>query len=239
MKTADGNGLRGQRREIAPITRGASASTAILVCIVFLAACRGSIGRNAIEMPAPRQLPPTRAIATGDQSWRNDGSRGCRGVAPPELRYSRRKNRHEPPHRHRRGRTRDPRQLRRRADASRATRSPPTPTAREALAAFRTRLPDLALIDIGLGDEHRRRLRAVPRAARAVGDAADHLPSARDSDFDIVSGLRLGADDYLTKDVEPAAARGAHRRAVPAQRPAARSRRRPRTCSSAARSRST
>ena len=25
--------------------------------------------------------------------------------------------------------------------------------------------------------------------------------SARDSDFDIVSGLRLGADDYLTKDV--------------------------------------
>jgi len=25
--------------------------------------------------------------------------------------------------------------------------------------------------------------------------------SARDSDFDVVSGLRLGADDYLTKDV--------------------------------------
>ncbi|HLP25390.1 MAG TPA: winged helix-turn-helix domain-containing protein, partial [Acidobacteriota bacterium] len=25
--------------------------------------------------------------------------------------------------------------------------------------------------------------------------------SARDSDFDIVSGLRLGADDYLTKDI--------------------------------------
>jgi len=25
--------------------------------------------------------------------------------------------------------------------------------------------------------------------------------SARDSDFDIVAGLRLGADDYLTKDV--------------------------------------
>ena len=46
----------------------------------------------------------------------------------------------------------------------------------DALAAFRTRLPDLAIIDIGLARRDRRRLRAVPRAPRAVADGADHLP---------------------------------------------------------------
>lgn len=41
--------------------------------------------------------------------------------------------------------------------------------------------------------------------------------SARDCDFDIVAGLRLGADDYLTKDAgcEPAAPGCAHRGALP------------------------
>ncbi len=70
-----------------------------------------------------------------------------------------------------------------------------------ALTAFRNRLPELAVIDIGLGDEPEGgfTLCAELRAMSA------RLPiiflSARDSDFDIVSGLRLGADDYLTKDV--------------------------------------
>lgn len=71
----------------------------------------------------------------------------------------------------------------------------------EALAAFRTRLPDLALIDIGLGEEPEGGFELC-RELRAM---SPRLPiiflSARDSDFDIVSGLRLGADDYLTKDV--------------------------------------
>ena len=41
----------------------------------------------------------------------------------------------------------------------------------------------------------------MPRAARAVGRRVPIIfLSARDSDFDIVAGLRLGADDYLTKD---------------------------------------
>jgi two-component system, OmpR family, response regulator len=70
-----------------------------------------------------------------------------------------------------------------------------------ALAAFDARLPDLVVIDVSLGAEPEggfelcRELRA--RSAR--------LPliflTARDSDFDAVSGLRLGADDYLTKDI--------------------------------------
>ena len=71
----------------------------------------------------------------------------------------------------------------------------------EALAAFRTRLPDLALVDIGLGDEVDGGF-ALTRELRAMSATVPILfLSARDSDFDIVAGLRLGADDYLTKDV--------------------------------------
>lgn len=71
----------------------------------------------------------------------------------------------------------------------------------EALAAFRSRLPDLAIIDIGLGDEPEGGF-TLCAELRAM---SVRLPiiflTARDSDFDVVSGLRLGADDYLTKDV--------------------------------------
>ncbi len=71
----------------------------------------------------------------------------------------------------------------------------------EAMRAFKTRLPDLAVIDIGLGEEPDGGF-ALCRELRAL---SPQLPiiflTARDSDFDAVSGLRLGADDYLTKDV--------------------------------------
>jgi two-component system, OmpR family, response regulator len=71
----------------------------------------------------------------------------------------------------------------------------------EAMSAFRTALPDLAIIDIGLGEEIDggftlcRDLRALSAGLPII------FLSARDSDFDIVAGLRLGADDYVTKDV--------------------------------------
>ena len=72
---------------------------------------------------------------------------------------------------------------------------------REALQAFRARLPDLAVIDIGLGDEHEGGF-ALCRDLRAL---SARLPivflTARDSDYDVVSGLRMGADDFLTKGV--------------------------------------
>jgi two-component system OmpR family response regulator len=71
----------------------------------------------------------------------------------------------------------------------------------EAMVAFRTRLPNLALIDIGLGDEPEGGF----ELCRALRGMSARVPilflTARDSDFDIVSGLRLGADDYLTKDI--------------------------------------
>ncbi len=72
---------------------------------------------------------------------------------------------------------------------------------REALEAFRVRLPDMAIIDIGLEDEPDggftlcRDLRALSATLPII------FLTARDSDFDTVAGLRLGADDYLTKDV--------------------------------------
>jgi two-component system OmpR family response regulator len=70
----------------------------------------------------------------------------------------------------------------------------------EARAAFRTRLPDLALIDIGLADD----VDGGFELCRALRAQSATLPiiflSARDSEFDIVAGLRLGADDYVTKD---------------------------------------
>jgi two-component system OmpR family response regulator len=71
----------------------------------------------------------------------------------------------------------------------------------EAMQAFRTQLPSLALIDVGLADE----MDGGFTLCRELRALSPMLPiiflSARDSDFDIVSGLRLGADDYLTKDV--------------------------------------
>lgn len=71
----------------------------------------------------------------------------------------------------------------------------------DALAAFRMRLPDLAIIDIGLGDDIDGGF-ALCRELRAFSPTVPIIfLSARDSDFDIVAGLRLGADDYLTKDV--------------------------------------
>jgi two-component system OmpR family response regulator len=72
---------------------------------------------------------------------------------------------------------------------------------REALDAFGARLPDLVLIDVSLGDEPEGGF----ELCRELRSRAPRLPliflTARDSDFDAVSGLRLGADDYLTKDI--------------------------------------
>lgn len=68
-----------------------------------------------------------------------------------------------------------------------------------AAAAFAQRLPDLAIIDVGLGDEPEggfdlcRELRGLSAELPIV------FLTARDSELDEVSGLRLGADEYLTK----------------------------------------
>ena len=73
-----------------------------------------------------------------------------------------------------------------------------------ASSAFDRRLPDLAIIDVGLGDE----IEGGYELCRDLRSRAPELPivflTARDSELDIISGLRLGADDYLTKDISQA-----------------------------------
>lgn len=72
---------------------------------------------------------------------------------------------------------------------------------REAMAAFEQRLPDLVVIDVNLGDE----IEGGFELCRALRSRSGQLPiiflTARDSELDAISGLRLGADDYLTKDI--------------------------------------
>lgn len=71
----------------------------------------------------------------------------------------------------------------------------------EALEAFAARLPDLVIIDINLGSE----AEGGYELCRELRARSAELPiiflTARDSEIDVVSGLRLGADDYLTKRV--------------------------------------
>src|SRR5690554_3261469 len=75
------------------------------------------------------------------------------------------------------------------------------PNRQRAMEAFELRLPDLAIIDIGLEDE----IDGGFSLCQALRSMSDTLPiiflTARDNDFDTVSGLRMGADDYLTKDI--------------------------------------
>jgi two-component system OmpR family response regulator len=70
-----------------------------------------------------------------------------------------------------------------------------------AMDIFRNQLPDLVIIDVGLGEEIEggfdlcRELRAISRTLPII------FLTARDSDLDVISGLRLGADDYLSKEI--------------------------------------
>ena len=70
-----------------------------------------------------------------------------------------------------------------------------------ALNAFEARLPDLVVIDVNLRDD----IEGGFELCRELRARSSDLPiiflTARDSEFDAVSGLRLGADDYLTKDI--------------------------------------
>ena len=72
---------------------------------------------------------------------------------------------------------------------------------REALEAFEARLPDLVIIDISLTGE----VEGGFELCRELRARSAQLPiiflTARESELDAVSGLRLGADDYLSKRI--------------------------------------
>ena len=70
-----------------------------------------------------------------------------------------------------------------------------------ALEAFAARLPDLVVIDINLEDDVEGGFELCRDLRARSADLPIIFLTARDSEFDAVSGLRLGADDYLTKDI--------------------------------------
>src|SRR5687767_15021709 len=69
------------------------------------------------------------------------------------------------------------------------------------MAAFAARLPDLAVIDISLEEEPEGGF----ELCRELRSLSAELPiiflTARESELDAVSGLRLGSDDFLTNDL--------------------------------------
>ncbi|MDO6427796.1 proteobacterial dedicated sortase system response regulator [Thalassotalea sp. 1_MG-2023] len=70
-----------------------------------------------------------------------------------------------------------------------------------ATQAFNIKLPQLVILDIGLEQEYDGGF-TLCQWLRSISET---LPiiflTARDNDVDTVSGLRIGADDYLTKDI--------------------------------------
>jgi two-component system OmpR family response regulator len=72
-------------------------------------------------------------------------------------------------------------------------------TRQEALLGFASRFPDLVIIDVTLAGE----VEGGFDLCRELRARSAQLPiiflTARESEIDAVSGLRLGADDYLTK----------------------------------------
>jgi len=72
---------------------------------------------------------------------------------------------------------------------------------KQARTAFEQQLPDLVLLDISLEDG----VEAGFDLCRNLRGMSASIPiiflTARDNDLDSISGLRLGADDYLTKDI--------------------------------------
>ncbi len=73
-------------------------------------------------------------------------------------------------------------------------------TGSEALAAVRTSVPDLVILDIMLPDIDGW---DVCREIRASSDVPIVMLTARESDDDKIVGLELGADDYVTKPFKP------------------------------------
>ncbi len=71
----------------------------------------------------------------------------------------------------------------------------------DAMSNFEQSLPDLVIIDVGLGDD----VEGGFELCRELRVRSPELPmiflTARDSELDQILGLKLGADDYLTKDI--------------------------------------
>ncbi len=70
-----------------------------------------------------------------------------------------------------------------------------------ALAGLDRELPDLVILDVGLGSDSEAGFEICRQLRARSGSLPIIFLTALDSDLDTISGLRLGADDYLTKDI--------------------------------------
>ncbi len=71
----------------------------------------------------------------------------------------------------------------------------------DAEKAFHGRLPDMAILDVNLGDEPEGGFKLCQLLRQKSSSLPIMFLTALDSDFDVISGLRLGADDYVTKEI--------------------------------------
>ena len=70
-----------------------------------------------------------------------------------------------------------------------------------ATAAFNETLPDLVILDVGLGHQADAGFQLCQMLRQKSATLPILMLTARDDEIDVVSGLRLGADDYLSKDI--------------------------------------
>lgn len=66
---------------------------------------------------------------------------------------------------------------------------------------FQTALPDIAILDIGLNEERDAGFLLCSDLRRLSQTLPIIFLTSRDEEFDRISGLRVGADDYITKDI--------------------------------------
>ncbi len=70
----------------------------------------------------------------------------------------------------------------------------------EAMNYFQMSLPDIAVLDVGLQEERDGGFRLCSDLRRLAPKLPIIFLTSRDEEIDRISGLRLGADDYITKD---------------------------------------
>ncbi|MEM6605201.1 MAG: response regulator transcription factor [Pseudomonadota bacterium] len=73
-------------------------------------------------------------------------------------------------------------------------------TKESAMAAFEQSLPDLALLDVSLHGERDAGYQICLELRRMSAELPIIFLTSHDGEVDRISGLRMGADDYLTKD---------------------------------------
>jgi two-component system OmpR family response regulator len=70
----------------------------------------------------------------------------------------------------------------------------------EAMKYFQTSLPDIAILDVGLQEERDGGFKLCSDLRRIAPKLPIIFLTSRDEEIDRISGLRIGADDYITKD---------------------------------------